>query len=215
MLIVEQLKTEPKQISVNKESFTTVINKVEYEIQPKYEYELHGLVVSYELHDGDYNLHKRWNDHLNVADYCVVWDESASSKHLPKIDFWNGQFTCNFSTRDQQAWDDFNPKKLSNNHLISDDQYIRKKLRKINIGDQVKIVGWLSSYKNTASGATRETSVSREDQGNGACETIYVNEVRILSDYISVWKIILYLSLLAFIFSLFFYFRAPHVSRNV
>jgi hypothetical protein len=214
MFIVDELKEEPKQNSIDQGSFSVSINKVDYEIQPIYEYELFGLVVSYELHDGDYSLHKRWNDHLNVADYCVVWDENASSEFLPKIDFWNGQFTCNFSTRNKEAWDDFNVKQLSNNHLISDDQYIRNKLRKINVGDQIRIVGWLSSYKNIKSGAVRGTSVSRDDQGNGACETIYVKEVSVLRDFTSIWRITSYLSLLVCIISLFLYFRAPHISRK-
>ncbi len=214
MRIVDELKQEPLQVKTDKPSFSVNVNKINYEIQPMYEYELYGLVVSYELHDGKYNLHKRWNDHLNIADYCVVWDKSAFTKHLSKFKFWNGQFTCNFGTKDQQAWNSFDAAQLSNNHLISDDEYIRKKLRKIRIGDQIRIVGWLASYENKATGGTRSTSTTREDQGNGACETIYVNEIRILQHYSSIWRYIMYLLLVIFIGSLMMYFRSPHQARN-
>ncbi|MFK7815851.1 MAG: hypothetical protein AB8B92_05900 [Gammaproteobacteria bacterium] len=214
MTIVEELRQEPSQRIAKKISFSTTINNIEYKIQPLFEYELYGLVVSYELHDGNYNLHKRWNDHLNVADYCVVWDKSAFTEFLPKIKFWNGQFTCNFETRNQHAWDNFNTEQLSNNHLISDDEYIRKKLRKINIGDQIRITGWLSSYENLSNGGLRSTSITRKDQGNGACETIYVNDVRVLKSYNSMWRYVMYLSLFMFIISLFMYIRAPHTARN-
>lgn len=214
MVIVDELKQEPTQKIVNKTAFSTTINKIEYEIQPLFEYELYGLVVSYELHDGNYNLHKRWNDHLNVADYCVVWDTNAFTEFLPKMKFWNGQFTCNFETRNQLAWDNFNTEQLSNNHLISDDEYIRKKLRNINIGDQIRITGWLSSYENLSNGGLRNTSITREDQGNGACETIYVNDVRVLKGYNSTWRYVMYLSLFMFIISLCMYARAPHTVRN-
>lgn len=214
MEIVNQLKEEPTQKILDKTAFTVTVNKVDYEIQPMYHYELYGLVVSYELHDGNYNLHKRWNDHLNVADYCVVWDQSAFTEYLPRIKFWNGQFTCNFETRDQQAWNSFNTAQLSNNHLISNDAYIRKKLQKINIGDQIRITGWLSSYKNLNNGGKRGTSTTREDQGNGACETVFVNDISILRHYRSRWRIVMYLSFLVFIVSLFMYVRAPHSARN-
>jgi len=214
MMVVDELKEEPAQKLIYKSAFSVNVNNIDYEIQPMYDYELYGLVVSYELHDGNYNLHKRWNDHLNVADYCVVWGKSAFTEFLPKIDFWNGQFTCNFGTRDQQVWDSFNAAQLSNNHLISDDEYIRKKLRKIKIGDQIKITGWLSSYKHLNNGGTRGTSTTRDDKGNGACETIYVNEVKILRHYRSIWGKLMYLFLLLFIISLIMYFRAPHKARN-
>ncbi len=214
MEILEELRQEPIQKRAEKSVFSSTVNKTTYEIQPLFDYELYGLVVSYELHDGNYNLHKRWNDHLNVADYCVVWDTSAFNEFLPNIKFWNGQFTCNFETRNQQAWDNFNTEQLSNNHLITDDEYIRKKLRKISIGDQIRITGWLSSYKNLSHGGVRNTSITREDQGNGACETIYVNDVSVLKSYNSIWRYAMYLSLLVFIISLFMYVSAPHKARN-
>lgn len=214
MFIVDELKEEPIQKEIDKSAFLVNVNDVDYEIQPMYGYELYGLVVSYQLHDGNYNLHKRWNDHLNVVDYCVVWDTSAFTEHLPKIKFWNGQFTCNISTRDIQAWESFDPAQLSNNHLISDEKYIRKKLRKIRVGDQVKITGWLASYKNLNNGGTRGTSITRDDQGNGACETVYVNEVSILRSYTSLWRKLMYLFLLIFLISLVMYFKSPHKARN-
>jgi len=98
--------------------------------------------------------------------------------------------------------------------LITDDEYVRKKIRTIKIGDQVKITGVLSSYKNLKSGNTRGTSVTRDDQGNGACETIYVQDVHILSRYNSIWKVLMYVFLLILLMSLIMYFSAPYKARN-
>ena len=214
MVIIDEIKQDPVQKYIDEPAFTTEVNRVEYEIQPLYKYELYGLVVSYELHDGNYSLHKRWNDHLNIADYCVVWKESAATPFITQFKFWNGQFTCNFSTKDQQAWESFNPTQLSNNHLISDQKNIRNKLRKINIGDQIRIEGWLATYKNLNSGSERGTSITREDTGNGACETIYVNEVAILKPYSSFWRFIMYISLFIFLASLISNFRSPYRARG-
>ena len=202
-----------KRIRSNKE-FTVNVNRVDYKIKPLYEYELVGMVVSYKLHDGNTRLHKRWNDHLNLADYCVVWGDTAAAKTLPKVKFWNGQFTCNFSTRNQEAWTNFNISQISNNHLITDDKLIRKKISHIKIGDQIKIRGQLAEYQNLIQGGTRGTSITRDDKGNGACETIYVTEVSVLKPYQSGWRTIMYISLCIFILSLIKYFLTQHRSSE-
>ena len=94
--------------------------------------------------------------------------------------------------------------------MISDVKGIRKKLRKIRIGDQIRVEGWLASYRNLNNGGERGTSITRDDKGNGACETIYVNDVTILRSYSSVWEKVMYASLLALIISMFMYIKAPH-----
>ncbi len=169
------------------EPFQVQLNDVEYHVAPEYEYDLHGLVVSYEHHDGDRMLHRRWNDHLNVADVCVVWGTNASQLDLNDFRFWNGQFTCFFRTKDQAAWRAFDTTGLSNNHLLTEDPYLRDRIASVRIGDQIRIRGWLASYGN-ASGFSRGTSTTRTDKGNGACETIYVRDFAILSSMANGWR---------------------------
>lgn len=207
---VDSLATAPVQKKVRAKKFTVNVNDVDYEIKPLYDYELYGMIVSYKVHDGDSRLHKLWNDHLNVADYCVVWGKTALASTLAKVKIWNGQFTCNFSTRDQEAWENLNQSELSNNHLISADEVIRKNIDKIRIGDQIRIKGQLAEYTNLNTKSTRGTSISRDDKGNGACETIYVSEIDILKSYSSVWRKVMYIALFIFLSSLFFYFKAPY-----
>ena len=208
------LSEEPLQIKTSEKEFTTNVNKVDYKIKPLYEYELVGMVVSYKLHDSKARLHKAWNDHLNVADLCVIWGDTATATTLPKVKFWNGQFTCNFSTRSNEAWNNFNLSQVSNNHLITDNASLRNKITKINIGDQIRVKGKLAEYTNLNHDTTRGTSITRDDTGNGACETIYVEEIEILNSYTSKWKKLMYLSLLLFIFSLTIYLRSPHQTKN-
>jgi hypothetical protein len=43
-------------------------------------------------------------------------------------------------------------------------------------GDHIRLKGVLAKYANKDSGFNRGTSITREDTGNGACETIYLNE---------------------------------------
>ena len=214
MTVLPDIATEPIQEKLKsskaKNSIRVNVNNVDYKIKPLYDYDLVGMVVSYKHHDGDARLHKRWNDHLNVADLCVVWGDTAAASTLSKVKFWNGQFTCNFSTRNQEAWNNFNTSQISNNHLITSDNWIRKKISKITIGDQIRIRGFLSEYENLNTGGTRGTSITRDDKGNGACETILVDEFEIIKSYTSMWRIIMYVSLCVFLLSLVRYFMTPH-----
>lgn len=205
---VVELNGEPKQSPIQKPAFQAGYSGIEYTVEPQYEYQLYGLVVSYRHHDGDSMLHKLWNDHLNMADVCVVWGKTALSAYLNLIDFWNGQFTCNFKTNSNIAWNSFDQNQISNNHLISNDDTIRKKIKKLSIGDQIRVSGYLSSYASKG-GGKRGTSTVRTDTGNGACETIYVKEFDIIKSGKNIWRTIMNLSLFVFILSILIYVAAP------
>ncbi len=179
---------------------------------PEYDYDITGMIVSYRHHDNNSRMHRLSNDHLNMLDVCVVWGENATDAELDKLDFWNGIFTCNFQTRDQAAWDSFDIYKISNNHLISDDETIRDQVRDIKIGDQIRVRGYLSSY-GTPNAEPRGTSTTRMDKGDGACETIYVERFEIVRAATSYWRISMYVSLFALLVCLFLYFRRPHKVR--
>ena len=98
---------------------------------------------------------------------------------------------------------------LSNNHLISADDFIRRQVRKIGIGDQVRVRGYLAGYSSPGVGK-RGTSTTRTDTGNGACETIYVEHFDIVSKATSFWRISMWASLALFIVGLVLHFRRPY-----
>ncbi len=208
-----EVEIEPLQSPVKIDPFEVQFKDTTYRVRPLYDYEISGLVVSFRHHSGDSMLHKLWNDHLNTTDLCIVWRENASHPNLNKLDFWNGQFTCNVQTRDQQAWNRFDMNQLSNNHLISEDEWLREQIAQVKIGDQIQLSGWLSAY-SAAGGPERGTSTTRTDTGNGACETIYVKSFHILSANNNPWRSFMWLSLVTAFASLSWYFFAPFQMRN-
>ena len=212
MPILSSVLDEPQQIKVNKRPFEISQGEVDYKIEPIYQYDLTGLVVSYEHHDGNRMLHKLWNDHINVADICVVWSENAQGFDLSAFDFWNGQFTCNFETYDLAAWKRFRVDQISNNHLLSEDPHIRDAIQDVRIGDQIHIRGWLTKYSN-GKGFSRGTSTTRKDTGNGACETIYVKDFAILQSMDNSWRTLLNFSLFGVIASILLWLVA--VQRGI
>ena len=204
-----ELENPPLQTAINHAPFNVEVNAVNYQVQPLYDCALYGLVVSYAQHDGDTMLHKLWNDHLNTTDVCVVWSNSAFDLDLNDYSFWNGQFTCNIKTSDSAAWARFDMNQLSNNHLLSNDKAIRNKIKNISVGDQSYIKGWLSEYASEG-GGKRDTSITREDTGNGACETIFITEFEILRASQNLWRKLMYLSLFLFLGTIAYHFLSPY-----
>lgn len=183
--LLEDLAEEPEQFAVEEPAFETEQGGVRYRVDPQYRYRLQGLVVSRRAHDGDRMLHRRWNDHLNVADVCVVWGDAARVD-LSAFEFWSGQFTCFFRTDSASAWQAFRPDQLANNHLLADRAYLREQIADVQVGDQIRLEGFLASYSND-SGFERGTSTTRTDTGNGACETVWVTRFDVLQPSPSVW----------------------------
>ena len=204
-----KLGDEPRQHEIHERPLSVPYAGVEYRVEPLYDYELYGLVVSYRQHDGESSMHRWSNDHLNVADVCVVWSDTAFSSTLGELDFWSGIFTCNVQTRDRVAWANFRMNQLSNNHLISADPFIRDRVAEIRIGDQIRVKGSLARY-GAAGGSLRGTSTTREDSGDGACETILVEEFEIVVPGFSLWRVALYAALALLAAALAVHFALPY-----
>lgn len=208
MVFGPEIHDDPLQFVVADPVMTIHYADVLYQVEPLFDYQIYGLVVSYRHHSGERMLHKLWNDHLNMADLCIVWGSNATDLALNQFDFWNGQFTCNIRTRDTVAWQSFVMRQLSNNHLLSADDVIRDKIGDVRIGDVVRIRGKLASY--SANGQTiRGTSITRDDTGNGACETVFVEDFQIVSRMRSLWRTLLWPSLFLLVISMVAYFNAP------
>ncbi len=206
---VPEISNEPAQTVTRKRPFEVTFNDVQYLIEPEYEYDLTGMIVSYRHHDNNSRMHRLANDHLNMLDVCVVWGDNAAGAQLHKIDFWNGIFTCNAFTRDMQAWESFDMNQLSNNHLLSDDDYIRDRVRDIQIGDQIRVRGYLASY-SSPQGGKRGTSTTRTDTGDGACETLFIDRFDIVEHATSYWRISMVTSLIALLIGLVIHFKRPY-----
>ena len=204
-----RLADEPRQRATEKRPFNVPYAGVDYRIEPLYDYELYGLVVSYRQHDGESSMHRSSNDHLNMADVCVVWSDTAFSESLGELDFWNGIFTCNVQTRDSVAWSRLKMSQLANNHLISADPFLRERVGEVRIGDQIRIKGALARY-GAVGGGLRGTSTTRNDTGDGACETILVEEFEVVVPGFSPWRAAMWTSLAVLVAALAVHFAMPY-----
>ncbi len=205
---VAEIQNEPEQSATRERPFEVSFNGVNYRVEPEYAYDITAMVVSFRHHDENYSrMHRRAQDHLNMLDVCVVWGDNTRAL-LHRIEFWNGLFTCNVSTKDRVAWASFDMNQLSNNHLLSDDPRIRERVRDVRVGDQIRVSGFLASY--TSPGGIRGTSTTRTDTGDGACETLYIERFQILRPATSYWRWSMYGSLAVLLLSLALHFRQPY-----
>ncbi len=160
-------------------------NDYAYQVTPLFDYTLRGLIVSKFTYD-IFNMYKYGR--VFPVDLCIIWGSNVrNGVHLNKaVNFsqdcrwcnveWSGNVTFNFD-------------EMSNNHLVVNDARIRKIINSLSAGDQVYIEGKLINVKaallkRTGSFDPQEfewkTSTVREDGGAGACEVIYVEDIKIL-----------------------------------
>ena len=195
--VVEKLFQEPIQTETDKDEFKVSREGMTYTITPLFNYELYGLVVSYNNSDHwlDYH-HNRWQDFVNIKDVCVIWGDNINSEVYKAMKFKSGSIACHatfkFRTK-KEISSKFKPNCLSNNHLLSDNEKINKILKKVKTGDQIYLKGYLAEYSNDEGwygiegyDAKRGTSVTRTDTGN-SCETIYLTDFQILKRTNAFW----------------------------
>ena len=203
------LASEPLQQPTDRQPFDTTVKKVTYRIKPLYRYELWGLVVSQHHADSfiDY-AHKAWGDHLNTVDLCVIWGENAFSGIYEKLQFSSGQWVCYAQASSSEIWAQFSGNELSNNHLLADRAEIRKRLKQARVGDQIHFRGYLAEYSH-GGGFQRGTSTVRNDTGNGACETVFLEDFTILRKGPSHWRHLAWFSGLLLLVSVLVWFLRP------
>lgn len=209
----------PIQTETFREPFTITTNKQSYQITPKFDYELTGVVVTYSNADGFTNIwhHDIWKDFINVRDLCVIWNPNVSSGVYKDISFSSDSWTCWAAWKDRSTTDTFKFTALSNNHLLTENNQIKAALLKAEIGDVVHFKGVLAHYKNEESGAERGTSIKRNDTGNGACETVYVDDFNVIKKANPVlrnfYTLTKWIAIFSFVGFLIMFVRTPFQSR--
>jgi hypothetical protein len=144
-------------------------------IVPLAEYTISAMVVSTRRYRRGYM------SKLSPFDYALIWGRVP--EYLPYIEFDQIVRFCLFRAKNPELVDlPYISTHMSNNHLIPASDNIRKALSKAREHDLVKLEGYLvnvmSQDKNNNFGYWN-SSMSRKDHGNGACEIIYVKSLRI------------------------------------
>ena len=184
---IEDLNNIPEPIQkLTVGSTYKIINNEKIKLNYIAKYTLYGYVV---------DVHEYWEGtmqgNLSPRDIGMVWGFLSDKSNFQKLNFSSaGNRFLNWSTNDSTwlksvgGWDRIQSY-VSNNHLIPSDDNVEKLIKSIKTGDYVKIEGYLVNVRcDKANGGyfNWNSSTTRSDKGDGACEIIYVTNVEWLKD---------------------------------
>ena len=113
----------------------------------------------------------------------------------------------------QELAEDIMSEWLKDTKSEQEEKEIKNVMMKAEKGDQVYVKGYLAEYSHSNEEFKRGTSISRDDSGNGACETIYVTSFKILKKANFAWRLVNNFSkgviLVCMVFLIFFFVKNP------
>ncbi|MDD2230116.1 MAG: hypothetical protein PHY48_11955 [Candidatus Cloacimonetes bacterium] len=151
------------------------ISGSKFTLTAKAAYHTAGLVVSTK------HYIRGFMSKLSPYDYALIWGKAP--EYLPYLKFDQMVRFCLFTTKHPDKIDlEYFSSHMSNNHLIPATPNLRKAMGLAKKKDIVEIDGFLvyvigQDKKNNSS--SWNSSLTREDKGNGACEIIYVTRLKI------------------------------------
>ena len=170
---------QPLQADATGKTFIRV-GGTDVEIRHQATYSIQGRVVSLNNFLG-YSVDNRFAP----KDVALAWDFLADTSVDEKVNWGSMARYYYFSVRDGQWLRSVGGEAAvinnsSNNHLIASNNRIKRLIRGINIGDYVQLDGYLvdASWKIRGGYDFRRTSLVRTDTGPGACEIIFVTDVK-------------------------------------
>lgn len=182
------IEEDPIQITLNGYSEEGEYKGRPINITYKAYYDITGLVVS---------THDYWGfgayDTLVPRDICMVWGSLATLYPDSAVEYHQPERACDyqindFGKLDPSSYHSFRGalgnhgtslELVSNNHLIPSSTEVRDEFLSINVGDTVRLVGYLVRVEYD--GILLDSSVTRDDDSldrySGTCELIYVTGV--------------------------------------
>lgn len=174
--------TDPIQTAA-KGSVTKEVSDFDLTINFKYSYEVDALVIGTKRYSSSSVEGK-----LSPVDLGLAWGDVA--KVNDTVDFhwrqsgrWLYWTINNDEDYNKAGGSSYINTHSSNNHIIPADDTVKKQVLKVRKGDHVKLEGCLVEISGTDSSGrefTWNSSFSREDTGNHACEVFYVTSVQII-----------------------------------
>ena len=161
------IKTPPKQSN----TYMSEFDFKGYTIVPLAEFEIIARVLSRKYYSGDKE------SELSPIDLALGWGAMSQDAVIKDIDIsqrgrWYFWETNNFPVPREEI-----ETSSANMHIIPANETVASKLKHIKNGHIIKITGFLVECKQDH--WKWRSSTSRNDTGNGACEIIYVEDLKI------------------------------------
>jgi hypothetical protein len=139
-------------------------------------YRVSGVMVGKKAYDSG------WESQISPLDLAIVWGKLVEPAYDKYIEYWQNNRWYFFRYKEASPFDhSYVVTHSGNHHAIPANYNVRKALESVRKNDKVTLEGYLVNVKGTYRGKAVfwNTSLSRNDTGNGSCELLYVFKVRI------------------------------------
>jgi hypothetical protein len=163
---------EPVQASTDRPPFEIETGKGKLSLDPLASFDVSAVVAGdehYRVDDGAF---------LVPVDLVMTWGKLPEEPYKSKVSY--GQITRYYFWRTNASDLDLHYIKAhsANMHMIPADTNVRRALLAVGTGDRVRVHGLLVNV-NREDGFHWKSSTTREDDGPGACELVWVEEIQI------------------------------------
>ena len=127
-----EMYNEPIQTTRRDYPFDFSYRGETYQVTPVADYEIWGLVVTHN-DIGSFTDITHDENSVDIKDLCVIWGANLENEDYRDVAYSSGDFTCYWSYNRPM---NFRFNKIANNHLLSDEAAVRKRIRQTVIGDR-------------------------------------------------------------------------------
>lgn len=162
----------PRQVETPRGPFQVDTRKGPITLTPRADYRIQAVVASTERY---------WIDRsafLSPLDVALVWGPVGNREVWKEIDFYQANRFCIWSTHRSFPRAETIHRHFANVHLIPGTRNLRRALLSLDPGDEIRLEGFLVDATGS-DGFRWTTSLSREDEGEGSCEILFVESAQI------------------------------------
>jgi hypothetical protein len=165
---------DPIQTPAGREPFVFVAGGKRYRITPRFAWDESAFAVGEKAHRFDAAAG------LVPVDYALAWGIVLKPPYAGKIHYLQtGRFYL-WSTRAPGLDHATVASHTANTHVIPASARLRRVCAAVSAGDLVRLEGWLVDADGVDDPSFHwRTSTSREDEGPGACETVFLTRLTI------------------------------------
>lgn len=150
--------------------------KGEISLSPMATYSVSAKVMSATNYSSD------WQAEFEPTDLALAWGDLAEPGYDEGISYTqSGRWYYYNYEADFKADSTYIIEHSSNHHIIPANDTIKNAVRRVKEGQKVKIDGYLVDvrYITTEGEYTQNSSLTRSDSGDGACEVVYVEKLQV------------------------------------
>jgi hypothetical protein len=165
---------EPVQEAASKESFELIAGGHRYRVVPRFRWDESARVVS----ERSYHLGRAAA--LIPEDYALAWGPVTAAPYAGRIHYSQVARFYMWGTSDGSLDRGTIVTHTANTHVIPASSRLRRAAACVSTGDDVRLEGWLVDVDGIDdAGFHWRTSTTRNDEGPGGCETVYVTRLTI------------------------------------